>query len=157
MKIVTSLRISGVLTLLMGQAPVWPSTAPEPVVAVTQGWVREAPPGMAMQTGYLVITNKGTHDLTLKSISSPSFKDVQMHVSIQQNGMESMKQVTSFRLPKSGTLTFRPGGNHLMLMSPTHPLKRGDRVPFTLHFGKDGEYRTSLTLKSGLPAPAPAP
>lgn len=117
------------------------------LVAVSAGWVREAPPGAAMMAAYLTLANKGTQPLTLDGVKSPLFKEVQMHTVVHEEGRESMKQVPSFTIPAAGSLVFQPGGNHFMLMHPTQPLKVGNKVPFELAFGKAGVQRIVLEVK----------
>jgi copper(I)-binding protein len=52
--------------------------------------------------------------------------------------MSRMRATPALRLAPGGSATLEPGGFHLMLMDPVHPLRAGDRVSieFTLEDGR---------------------
>lgn len=115
-----------------------PSRMTEVPVSVTDAWIREAPPGAAAMAAYMLVVNPTKKGLSLTGVTSPAFEEVQMHVSEVKDGMAHMKQVPGFSLGPGQKLVFKPGGNHLMLMHPKKPLKKGDVVPLVLQFDKAG-------------------
>jgi hypothetical protein len=128
--------------------PVHAAKAAQPAVVVSEDWVREAPPGMEMNGGYMTLTNQGKHALVLQHITSPLYHDVQMHTLVKQGNEVGMKEMKTVTIPAGGKFEFVPGGNHLMLMGPKKSLKRGDKVPLTLDFGRDGKLTVNPEVKN---------
>lgn len=114
-----------------------------PSVSASRIWVREAPPGVTVLAGYFVLQNLTGKPLTLTSASSREFGMVEMHRSVSRNGVESMEPVASADIPAGGSIDFKPGGYHLMLMQPKKNLFAGDLVTLTLNFS-DGSILTLL-------------
>jgi hypothetical protein len=103
-------------------------------VMISDQWVREAPPNMPMMAGYMTIMNMSKHEQSLVGASSPQFKMVELHRSIEENGMSKMIAQKKVDIPAGKSVEFKPGSYHLMLMHPLKPLKAGDTVEFTLKF-----------------------
>lgn len=101
---------------------------------VSDGWIKQLPPSVPMRAGYMTITNSGPSDDSLLSVSSPAFKMVEMHESRMANGMMTMNELSEVSAPVGETVTFKPGGLHLMMMGIQEPLEIGDQVPVTLNF-----------------------
>ena len=55
-------------------------------------------------------------------------------------------------LPAGASVTFAPGGYHLMFVGLTKPLKAGDTVPATLTFASGAKVKASFVV--GLAPPA---
>ncbi len=66
-----------------------------------------------------------------------------LHRSVSENGTARMEMVPNVVVPPHGTVTFSPGGYHLMCMSPAAAIAPGQSVPVSLRFN-DG---TSLSVK----------
>lgn len=102
-------------------------------IQVENAWIPEAPPVADVLAAYLVIENHSDKAVTITSVSSPAFGMVMMHKTINENGMTRMIHQDHLTIAAKSKLTFERGGLHLMLMSPKHPLKVGDKVELTLH------------------------
>lgn len=106
------------------------AAAPAPAAAlVTDGWFRALPPSVP-SGGYFIIRNTGTKPLTLTDVETPACGVLMMHKS-SQGGME---HVMSLDVAAGETLTFAPGGYHLMCMEAKPVLKPGARVPVHFQF-----------------------
>jgi len=103
-------------------------------VSVRDAWVREAPPGVAMMAGYMVLQNKTSRSQVLVAASSSSFQAVMIHRTIAKEGMTGMEHAPQIELSPKASLLFAPGGYHLMLLNPKRTLHAGDRVDITLEF-----------------------
>lgn len=110
-----------------------------PTVRVNHVWVREAPPGVEVMAGYFVLENLTGKPLALTETSSPDFGSVMMHESVVKDGEESMQEVTQVQVPAHGSVEFKPGGYHLMLMQPKKNLFSGDMVTLMLKFSDGSE------------------
>lgn len=123
-----------------------PARAAEAPVAFSDGWVREAPPTATVMGGYVTIRNTSDHEIVLQGVSSPGFKEVQMHVTTHEGGKTGMRQVKQFKIPAGQVLSLKPGGAHLMLMQPKQRFKAGDRIALGFDFGKDGVVTHALPV-----------
>lgn len=126
------------------------SSQAAPPVTASHAWIRVMP-GALPAGAYVTLENTGNTAIVLISASSPNYRAVMLHRSTFSNGMSHMHPVKQLTLPAHGTVTFAPGGYHLMLMHATHPVKPGDTVPITLHFA-DG--RALLVQFAARPANA---
>lgn len=103
-------------------------------VDINGQWVREAPPGMQMLAGYMVIQNNTKTELVLTGASSPAFGMIELHHTVIENGMARMMQQKSITIPANSKFVFKPKSYHLMLMKPKRQLREGDEVRITLEF-----------------------
>ena len=117
----------GTLGLLLVLAP---AVAAEPVTA-SKPWFRYIAPQIPAG-GYMTLTNHTDHPAVLTGAASPACGMLTVHRSEAMEGMERMLSVPSVTVPVGGTLSFAPGGYHLMCMSPR--MKPGDHVDVTLNF-----------------------
>jgi len=112
-------------------------------LVVADAWVREGPPSASMLGGFMVIHNHSNKTRTLVKASSDSFGMAELHRTMQADGMMKMVQQEKIEIPAHGSLAFKPGDYHIMLMKPKKSLKAGDHVMITLGFS-DG---TSIKVK----------
>ncbi|HEX7943149.1 MAG TPA: copper chaperone PCu(A)C [Phenylobacterium sp.] len=121
---------------------------------VSAAWSRPAAQGTT-GAGFMTLSNPGAKPDALVSVESPLAGQVMVHQSSMSGGMASMKMVASVPVPAGGSVTFAPGGYHLMFMDLTRPLKVGDRLPATLTFASGAKVKATFVV--GLAPPvAPA-
>jgi len=127
-----------VLALAAIAAPLWsgPAAAAEAGLALSDSYIRTIIP-MRPAAGYFTLTNNGATAVSLVGASSPGCGSVMLHESKTVNGVDTMVPVKSVDVPAHGSVSFAPGGYHLMCMKPAATLKPGTKVPVTLTF-KDG-------------------
>jgi periplasmic copper chaperone A len=85
--------------------------------------------------GYFTLSNTTATPQTLVGAASPGCGMLMLHKSVNENGEEQMVMVPSVPVPAHGKVAFAPGGYHLMCMSPTTLMRRGQSVPVTLRLG----------------------
>ena len=100
---------------------------------VTGAWIRHLPAGVPAG-GFFTIHNPGKRAVALVGASSPAYGTVMMHRTIEEGGVAKMVAVKRVEVPAGGTLAFRPGGYHLMLMHPKRDIPVGAKIPVTLEF-----------------------
>jgi len=111
-------------------------------LTVTNAWMR-ALPSSVPSGGYFTLHNPGSTPVILTGASSPACGMLMLHKTSGMDdmsgmsGMAKMEDVTEVAVPAGGTLSFTPGGYHLMCMNASALLKPGARVPVTFAF-KDG-------------------
>lgn len=123
--------------------------------SIEQGWARTTPTGAKTGAGYLVIVNGATPDRLL-SVSSPAAEKVELHESAMEGMVMTMQPLDAQPLAAGETLTFAPGGKHLMFVGLKAPFAAGTAVPITLRFEKAGEQTVNLVVRD-TPPEAPAP
>jgi copper(I)-binding protein len=99
--------------------------------------------------GYFTLHNDTDKAVTLTGASSSACGAVMLHQSKRENGIEKMLPVKSIAVAPHGTLTFAPGGYHLMCMKPQATMVRGGSVPVVLKF-TDGQ-----TVSANFPVKGP--
>lgn len=111
--------------------------ASEPVLKITDAWVRWLP-GDLPSAGYVVIANPSARPDALLGADSPDYAMVMLHRSLETNGIGRMEPVVRIDIPAHGSAALAPGGYHLMLMRPRHPIAPGDQVHLELRFSRGG-------------------
>lgn len=94
------------------------STEQPPLVA---GQLQIARPvgGMSMGAGYLALKNNSDQSIVITRVHSPDLESVEMHESIQEDGVSRMVKLPEVAIPPGQSVTFEPGAKHLMLRYPT--------------------------------------
>ena len=96
------------------------------------------PPGAPSGAGYMAITNNGDTDDRLISIGS-DFPKTMIHKTEMDDGIMKMRhQMGGVVIPAGETVTFEPGGLHVMFMGLKAPFKVDEKNAATLTFEKAG-------------------
>ncbi len=108
-------------------------------ISLSGAFIRAMPPAAQNAGGFLVISNDGQADDALLMVTSPLAGEVQIHETTMVNDMMQMGPVEGdLVIPVGESVTFAPGGLHLMFMQVETPFAEGDEVPVTLHFREEG-------------------
>jgi len=97
---------------------------------VRDPWAKAADEGMSAAFGTL--HNPTEEDVVVVAASSPSSPMVELHETVEVDGVMQMQEVEGFTVPAGGDVVLDPGGNHLMFMGLTAPLVPGDEVTVVL-------------------------
>jgi copper(I)-binding protein len=124
-------RFGLVLGLLLSSAAF---AAPPPGVTVAKPWMRYLLPSIPAG-GYVTLQNSSDTPAVLTGASSPACGMLMLHQTQDMSGMAMMMDVPSVTVPAHGSVSFSPGGYHLMCMQPV--MKPGTTVQVTLKF-QDG-------------------
>lgn len=124
-----------------------PVTAMAANVTVSNAWFRALPSNLPAG-GYFVLKNSGTKDLTLTGAQSAACGMLMLHKSTESSGMDMMSDVSSIDVAVGATVTFAPGGYHLMCMNPKSSLKPGADVPVTLQFSDGSTASATFAVKN---------
>lgn len=137
---------------LMGLAACQPASPDGPVtVAATDAVCRPTPNGRNVTGCYLTLT--ASADDRLISVASPAAATAEIHEMSTEGGVMRMSQLKDgLPLPAGEAVALAPGGDHIMLIGVTAPLKAGDVVSLTLTFEHAQAYGVRATV--GRPAPA---
>jgi copper(I)-binding protein len=113
---------------------------------VTNAWIRSLP-GHLPAAAYFEIRNAGDSDVTITGAQSAACGKVMLHQSMNMSGMEKMEDVKEVAVPAHDSLSFAPGGYHLMCMDPKPAIKRGAKIPLALQFKDGTSLAATFTVK----------
>jgi hypothetical protein len=125
-----------------------PVSAADPTIEITQAWARAVPSGIKVGGAYITIVNHGSENDRLTGASSPVAAKVELHTTLEENGVMKMRPLREVPVEAGATVTFSPGGMHIMLIDLNRPLKVGDTFPLTLSFDKAGSIQTNVKVVS---------
>lgn len=134
--------------------PAAPPPAPAPVATpsaptISDAWVRPVPPAARMTAGYLRVSNPGPGPLVIVGAESPLFGSIEMHGTDMDDGIARMRQHDTVTVEPGDTVSFEPGGLHLMLMQPINGIPASGEVDLVLLLA-DGE-RLGFSASVGQP------
>jgi len=107
---------------------------------IEKPWIRAIPPGAPAAGGFMTVRNAGREPDRLLSARSGLAERVEVHELLNEAGMMRMRPMPQgLPIPAGAEVTLRPGGYHLMLVSPQHRFAEGETVPVRLKFERAGE------------------
>ncbi len=104
-------------------------------IAVSNAWARPPVTPTSPAAAYFVVTDHGPAD-RLTGVSTPVAGRAELHESLTEAGVMKMRAVDGVPLETGKSVSFGPGGYHVMLMDLKQPLKVGENFPMTLTFQK---------------------
>jgi copper(I)-binding protein len=109
------------------------SSTPASSVTAADPWVKAVDTGMT--AAFVDLTSTSDTELVLVSASTPASSVVELHEMAMKDGeMVMQPKEGGIPVPANGSATLEPGGDHIMLMDVTEPIKPGDTVSLTLTF-----------------------
>lgn len=118
-------------------------------VQVSDAIARAMPAVAPTSAVFLTLHNPSDHDRALVGAKSSAARAVELHNHTMKDGMMVMRQVHEVRIPAGQTVSFHPGGLHIMLIGLNHALEDGQHIDLTLEFA-DGQTQT-LKVPVGQP------
>ena len=91
-------------------------------------WVRSMPPAAQVTAAYGQLMNHGDEMITITGVTSTVGAEAQMHDVIAEGDQRRMTPLTSVEIAPGETLTFQPGGRHIMLLDVVDPPLEGSQV-----------------------------
>jgi hypothetical protein len=116
-------------------------------ITCDQVWARPTAGAGTTSAAYFNLTNHGAAD-ELVGASTPIASSTGVHETINDNGVMRMRPVASIALAPGKTVTFGPGGYHVMLTGLQAPLKAGDSFPLTLTFAHAQPITVSVKVQA---------
>jgi len=115
-------------------------------VTVQEAWAR-ATPGAATNGAAYVTLAGGSQPDSLVGVSTSVAAMADVHETINDNGVMKMRSVPAVPIPPGQTVTFAPGGTHIMLMGLKQPLTAGQNFPLTLTFAHAGAVTVDVQVR----------
>lgn len=125
---------------------------------ITQPWARATPKGADLGAAYMTVTNTGKTAERLSCVSSDAAAKCQIYDMTMENGIMKMRPVEGGLGIKPGeTVTFKPGGYHIMLVDLKASLQQGKTVEATLKVDTGATVQVEFPIAAiGAPAPGTA-
>ena len=114
-------------------------------------WIAAAPPGVSVQAAYMQLQNTGDNTVILTNIESLDFERVELHQSVMNDGMASMRHLENYKFHKDHTLKMTPGGYHLMLFKPKRRLQEGDSSELRFSFSNGEQIAITAPVRRHTP------
>jgi copper(I)-binding protein len=104
------------------------SAEAEGKLGVYDAWIRAAPPGSRMLAGYATLKNTGDGPISVLTVQSDAFRQSSIHETVTERDVTRMRELPRIDLAPGATIEMKPGGAHLMLMEPRHPIVVGEKI-----------------------------
>ena len=92
------------------------------------GWIRVTSSDHPLTAGYITISNMGSKDFVLMSVSSAFAKMVELHETKFRNNVVKMRELKNgVKIPANSTIHLKPKGLHLMFKGLTTTIKEAEK------------------------------
>lgn len=119
-------------------------------IEISDIWVKASIGKAPNSAAFFIVTNKGPAD-KIVDVTSDLAKRTELHTHIMENNIMKMRRVAGgVDVPANGSVAFKPGSYHVMLIGLHAPLKVGEKVSFTLHFQNAGDVPVTADVKPAL-------
>ncbi len=113
-----------------------PAAANPDPVSVRNPVIRPTAAGQPVTAAYMTLVNSGARPLRLKAVRCDCAGMIEPHESAMADGIMRMRPAGPVVVPPHGSLSFQPGGLHLMVMDLKQAIPPGDSVPMRLSFDR---------------------
>jgi hypothetical protein len=111
-------------------------------------WIKNLPPTIPVRAGYMHVYNPGNKAVSILSVSSDAFSNIEVHQTIiQDDGLMHMEQVPTLTIEPNSRLALKPGGIHLMMMQPFAPTHPGDEIRITFELSDGSRQSLVFTVR----------
>ena len=114
---------------------------------IDNAWIKNLPATVPVRAGYMDIYNPESREQSIVSMSSEYFAGVQIHQSIEEDGIMRMEHVPVLVIGPGVRLILEPGGFHLMMMQPQQPTEPGDEIEIRIRFDDGSEQNLMMTVR----------
>lgn len=110
--------------------------ARDPVLSVTDGTLRPGVTPERPAAAYFTV-NGGPQPVELVAVTAAAAQRVEMHETVRENGVTSMRAITRVPVAKGETVRFAPGGRHVMLFGLNQSVAATGKVPMVFIFSNN--------------------
>ncbi len=123
-------------------------------IEIGHPWSRPTPPAARVAGGYVTLTNAGSQPDRLIEVTSPIANRAEIHRSMVENGVASMRPLEGVTIEPGATVDFEAERLHFMFIEPDRQLRGGDRFPATFVFEKAVRVDVEFMVQMRASAPA---
>jgi hypothetical protein len=136
----------GIVLALVGLALVAWGRVHATDISIDHAWARSAAAGFNSAV-YLTIANNGAEADTLVGASCEAAMLTEIHQTRMDGGMMRMAPAGPIEIPAGGSVEFKPGGFHVMLVDLRQDLPEGSELPVTLRFERAGDVVVTAVVR----------
>jgi copper(I)-binding protein len=114
---------------------------------IREAWIKNLPPSTPVRAGYMNIHNPDQIAVSIVEIRSKAFANVEIHQTIEQDGMMRMDPVPNLKIEAGSSVQLAPGGLHLMMMNPEQPTRPGDIIEILLVLDDGSKQSLKMLVK----------
>jgi copper(I)-binding protein len=92
-------------------------------------WIFAVPPGAKDTAAFMSFVNTGAKPIRITGGKTEIAERMAPMITTKTEGRLGMKDVSYIEVPAGGTVTLKPGGDHLMIYGLKKPLTPGQNVP----------------------------
>lgn len=123
------------------------TTAVQNTVEIKDAWIRPAAQNANSGMFFEMVNGTSQAD-TLIGVESGLAKVVQVHETFKSDdGMMGMREVESIAVPAGGTVQFKPGSFHVMLIGLNNDVKMGEKGNVVLKFKHAGDISVTAEVR----------
>lgn len=115
-------------------------------IEMLDAWIREPPPVITVAAGYFTLRNTSAETVVIERIESSCCAEVAMHKVLALGDQMRMTPMLNLTVPPGKTVSFTPGGAHLMLIAPVEPLRHGEIVELNFICSDGKSLRTDFNI-----------
>jgi periplasmic copper chaperone A len=124
---------------------------------IENAFTRPTPAGATVAVGYFTLVNIGKTDDRLVAATADISATAQIHETKMNNNVMEMRELPDgLPIPAGATVTFKPGGYHIMFMDLKRGLKPGEAIHAVLEFAKAGKVPVTFVAADSMGAMAPS-
>lgn len=116
-------------------------------IVIHDPWVPEAPPVAHALGGFMVMENAGDEPVALIEAQAEGFDRVELHESIEEDGMHKMIKQEQIAIPAHGKTVLKHGSYHIMFIGVHNPPRAGDVIPVRLKFDTEPERMVEFQVR----------
>jgi hypothetical protein len=117
-------------------------------LTVTNAWSRSTPPVAQVGVVYFTLKNDTKKSDRLLKLATPVAAKAEVHRTEVLDGIARMREVAVLHVDAGQTLTFEPGGMHVMLVGLRKPLVAGTSYDLDLLFEVAGPRKIRVAVRS---------
>lgn len=122
-------------------------------ISASDAWIRLAAAPGRPAAGYFAIRG-GATDQTLIAVTTVAASRVELHETMKHGPGMTMVPIGQVKVPAGSTVTFAPGGKHLMLFDVAPAIGQGASVPLKFTFADGHELTVAAkAVAAGDPPP----
>jgi len=118
-------------------------------IVISDPMARPSPLEGGTGGAFMTIRNGTGQTDRLRSAVSPAARAVELHETVDDNGMMRMvPQPEGWEIGPGSQLELKPGARHIMLIGLVRPLEPGTTIEITLNFDRAGSIKVQVPVKA---------
>lgn len=140
-------RFISSLTVLAAPLALAACADPAPLY-VDQAYVRLNPNAQGPAAGYFTI-HGGAQDAKLLRVTAEGAQRIEMHESVEKDGMATMQAIDSVDVPAKTEVKFAPGGKHLMIFNINPAIVENGKMTMIMVFSTGDRLIVDAPIQQG--------